>query len=246
MHVNSFYPHGVKLSENSPGRRKKTSEKKKKKKSFSGEFLVFLQNKHFISAFFLTLCFFFHLLSQKEKELKKIILANVFLFFFKKNLLNFFSTWFHTGKCFNYFLFYPSQLNIHDISPSSCFFTVGKQNEGIKIILAKQFSSQGEHFFVRLISIPQKNTLKNAFNNYVYPSWQDIASDKCRFFCPSQLKTHTCANTFFNFSSSVFLCLFSQSEKKELRNFVKLSRQLFLWSTFKMFFLLFFSFLSHK
>lgn len=84
MHVNSFYPHGVKLSENSPGRRKKTSEKKKKKKSFSGEFLVFLQNKHFISAFFLTLCFFFHLLSQKEKELKKIILANVFCFFSKK------------------------------------------------------------------------------------------------------------------------------------------------------------------
>lgn len=52
MHVNSFYPHGVKLSENSPGMGKKTFEKKKKKKSFSGEFLVFLQNKHFISAFF--------------------------------------------------------------------------------------------------------------------------------------------------------------------------------------------------
>lgn len=138
------------------------------------------------------------------------------MFFFKKNLLNFFSTWFHTGKCFNYFLFYPSQLNIHDISPSSCFFTVRKQNEGIKIILAKQFSSQGEHFFVRLISIPQKNTLKNAFNNYVYPSWQDIASDKCRFFCPSQLKTHTCANTFFFISPQAFFCAFFHRVIKKL------------------------------
>lgn len=105
MHVNSFYPHGVKLSENSPGRGKKTSEKKKKKKSFSREFLVFLQNKHFISAFFLTLCFFFHLLSEKEKELKKIILANVFLFFFKKNLLNFFPLGFTQENVLTIFFF---------------------------------------------------------------------------------------------------------------------------------------------
>lgn len=217
MHVNSFYPHGVKLSENSPGRGKKTSEKKKKKKSFSREFLVFLQNKHFISAFFLTLCFFFHLLSQKEKELKKIILANVFLFFFQKNLLNFFSTWFHTGKCFNYFLFYPSQLNIHNISPSSCFFTVRKQNEGIKIkiIQAKQFSSQGEHFFVRLIFIPQKNTLPNAFNNYVYPSWQDIASDKCIYFFALLSLKHTHVQTLFLISPQAFFCAFFHRVKRK-------------------------------